>query len=388
MLLGLPLILWLLLAIAVANLLVFRGLRRAPAIVADAAAAPLVSLLVPARDEARNIRECVASLLAQEHPNCELLVLDDGSTDGTGEIVQELFATANVRGMPVRLLTGAELPPGWSGKNWACHQLAQAARGDFLLFTDADTAHEPGAVAAAVAHAREVRADLLTAWPRQVTRTLGERLVIPVIYLVGFVFCAHWLVALLQRFPRLARMLGPRLTRGLGGANGQFLLFTRAAYDRIGGHESVRAAIAEDVALGREITAQMPEGMRLCVCEAVEFSRVRMYRSFAEVWAGFAKNLRGVFGREGWLFWVFLLGLWVFLLAPTVHWLWRPAAWPQAVAVLGLRAVVTWRFRTGWVGVLLHPLAIALVIAIALRSWWLTRGPGVQWKGRLYRAEP
>ena len=107
---------------------------------------------------------------------------------------------------------------------------------------------------------------------------------------------------------------GVGLTRGLGAANGQFLLFTRAAYDRIGGHESVRAEIAEDVALGREITARMPEGMRLCVCEAVEFSRVRMYRSFAEVWAGFAKNLRGVFGREGWLFWVFLLGLWVFLL--------------------------------------------------------------------------
>lgn len=377
---GAPVALRALLLMALANLLVFRGLKRG----AKTAAVPKVSVLVPARNEARNIEACVSSLLAQEYPDFELLVLDDNSTDGTADLVRRLIEIAGAGGK-ARVLNGAPLEHGWCGKNWACDQLAREACGEFLLFVDADTAHEPGMIAAAVETARHTRADLVTAWPRQVTKTLGEKLVIPIIYLIGFVFCAHWLVAVLQRFPRLAAALGAGVTRAIGSANGQFLFFKRDSYFKIGGHAAVRDSVVEDVALGREITARMGRGMRLCVCDAFRFSRVRMYRSFGETWDGFSKNLRAVFGRKRVLFWLFLLGLLACFLLPSIRWLWREHAWKQAVLVLVLRALVTVRCRTSWASVVLHPVSIVLVMAIALRSWWLSRGSGVEWKGRTYQ---
>ena len=144
-----------------ANLACFDGLRRVDPPAGDA---PRVSILIPARNEALNIGPCVRSLLAQDYPNCELCVLDDHSDDGTGEIVRGLGLSAN--GERQRVLTGAPLPPGWTGKGWACHQLAAQARGEFLFFTDADTAHAPGTVSAAVAYARRNRADTSPPGPR------------------------------------------------------------------------------------------------------------------------------------------------------------------------------------------------------------------------------
>ncbi|MEO7317425.1 MAG: glycosyltransferase, partial [Chthoniobacteraceae bacterium] len=124
------------LVMVVANLTCFDGLRPAEPFGPDV---PLVSILVPARNEALNIAACAGSLLAQDYPNCELLVLDDHSEDGTPEILRGLGVSES--GERARVLCGAELPEGWTGKGWACHQLAQAARGKFLFFADADTAH-------------------------------------------------------------------------------------------------------------------------------------------------------------------------------------------------------------------------------------------------------
>jgi chlorobactene glucosyltransferase len=380
-----PVILWLCILMTIGNLLVFRGLQ----VSAPPAEAPLVSILVPARNEARNIEKCVASLLSQDYPNWEFLVVDDNSEDDTGTIARRLLEKApKVRRAVV--LNGSPLPDGWTGKNWACHQLAQSANGEFLFFTDADTAHEAGTVTAAVAFARTRRADLLTAWPRFITKTLGEKLVIPVIVLIGFLFCAHWLIAFLQRFPGIARKLGSRFTRAVGAANGQFMFFTREGYSRIGGHSALRDNIVEDVALGREVTARMGEGMRICICDAFRFSQVRMYRSFGEVWAGFVKNLRAMFGQQRVVFWLFILGLWACFLAPTIKWLWvshelREVVLVHAAIVMGILCIVTLRCRTSWTGALLHPIGVALVMAIALWSWWLSRSRGVEWKGRVYR---
>jgi chlorobactene glucosyltransferase len=186
------------LAAVLLNIASFSSLRRVlPPASRDA---PLVAVLVPARNEARNIEACVSSLLAQDYPNYELIVLDDHSDDSTGEIVRQLgLGAAGDR----RLISGEPLPAGWTGKNWACHQLARAARGDFLFFTDADTIHAPGTISAAVFAAQENRADLLSAWPRLITRTWGEKLVIPMILVLGMVLYPHWLLRLLQNFPRL-----------------------------------------------------------------------------------------------------------------------------------------------------------------------------------------
>ncbi len=376
----------LLLALAgvLVNVASFGGLR--PAAPPPPEDAPLVSVLVPARNEARNIEPCVASLLAQDYPNYELIVLDDHSEDGTGEIVRRLgLGDAGRR----RVMRGEPLPASWTGKGWACHQLSLAASGHYLFFTDADTTHAPGTISASVAAVREYHADLLSAWPRLITQTWGEKLVIPMILLLGMVMYPHWLVLLLQRSPLVAARLPSWARRTLGAANGQFMFFTRAAYDHIGGHAALRDHLVEDVALGRAVAEQMGQGMRLLNCEALRFSTCRMYRSFPEVWEGFTKNIRAAF--EDSLASYLLIGatqVCGFLL-PFVFVLFRGPALPLIEAQIGIiyliRVVLTLRFRTSWLGCLLHPIGEALALAIALNSWRRLATKGVTWKGRLYR---
>ena len=233
------------------NLLVFKSLQSAPHASDDG----LVSILVPARNEAARIRRCVESLQAQDYAHCELLVLDDNSEDRTAEILRGLGFDGD--DAKRRLIHGQPLPQGWTGKNWACHQLAAAAKGDYFLFTDADTVHSPVTVRAAVEFARKTRADLLSAWPRLVTLTWSERLVIPMIHLLAAAIYPHALILFFQSLPALARSVPPGLLRSLGAANGQFLFFKRSAYEKIGGHEAVRGHLVEDVALGREVAQRM-----------------------------------------------------------------------------------------------------------------------------------
>lgn len=364
-----------------ANLAAFRSLPPAP-IPADA---PLVSVLVPARNEARNIEACVGSLLRQEYPNFEVIVIDDHSDDGTGELAARLFAEHP--GVKTRLLSGTQLPPGWTGKGWACHQLAAAASGEFLFFTDADTTHASGLLAAAVAYSRATGASLLSAWPRLLTGTLGEKLIVPSIALIGMTMVHHWLVVVLQRAPVLARRLGSGVTRVLGGANGQFMFFTRAAYDAIGGHAAVKAHVVEDVALGREVAARMGQGMRLVNCDSNHFSTVRMYRSFEESWEGFSKNLRAAFDRQSGVFWLFFASLIFVWLLPSLAILPGEIALWNAALVWTLRLLVTVRMRLSILSAVLHPVAMVVFMGIALNSWRLSHGRGVTWKGRVYRPE-
>jgi len=361
------------------NLLFFRSLEKRPP-----AAHGRVSILVPARNEERSIRDCVSSLLAQDYPDFELLVLDDASTDATGGIVRDLIKPDPRH----RLLTGAPLPERWTGKNWACHQLSQAATGDWLLFTDADTVHSPGALSAALSMAAEARADLFSAWPRLITLTLGEKLVIPVLHILAICWFPIAFLQFLQTNPRLATRIPRRFLRVWGGANGQFMLFSRTAYRRIGGHEAVRDHIVEDVALGRQIANRIREGMRLFNCDASRLIDCRMYRSFREVSDGFTKNVRAAF--EGDLVSWYLAGAlqftafflpFVLVFFPSQF---RPALL-EITLIYILRAVLALRMRTSWLGCVLHPIGHFLAMAIGLRSWINTAGSGVEWKGRVYR---
>jgi len=310
-------------------------------------------------------------------------VLDDHSTDATADLVRALGFAENAASH--RLLRGADLPEGWVGKNWACHQLAQAARGEFLLFVDADTTHAPGTVSAAVAYSRKSGADLLSAWPRLITKTWSEKVIIPMILLLGMVLYPHWLLLFTERhgarWPR-------RFRRTLGAANGQFMLWRRASYERIGGHEAVRDHLVEDVALGREVAARMDEGMRLRNCDGSAFSTVRMYRALGEVWEGFTKNMRAAF--EGNVIGFLLVGAlqagcflapFVALLVPSSP---KPLVAAEIALVLVIRALLTVRFGTSWLSVLLHPIGITLALAIGLNSWRRSLGSGVTWKGRRY----
>lgn len=372
------------LVMVLVNVACFRGLRAVERPVEEDA--PLVSILVPARNEALNIEACVGSLLAQDYPRFELIVLDDHSDDGTGDIVRRLgLRESGDR----RVISGEPLPVGWTGKGWACHQLSLAARGEYLFFTDADTAHAPGTLAATMAATREYHADLVSAWPRLVTVTLGEQLIIPMILVLGMCLYPHWLVLLLQRHPHLAGRLPAFVRKSLGAANGQFMFFTRTGYDRIGGHAGLHDHLVEDVALGRAVAERMGEGMRLLNCESLDFSTCRMYRSFGETWEGFTKNMRAAFedSLAGFLFigiahgCGFLLPFFFLFLTHTA----RPLIIAQIAVIYLIRLVLTMRFRTSWLSSLLHPVGEVLALGIGLNSWRRMASKGVQWKGRTYQ---
>ena len=349
-------------------------------------AVPLVSVLVPARNEARRITPCLRSLLAQDYPNYELIVLDDHSQDDTAGVVLG-YGFSREKTSRLCLMDGEPLPVGWTGKAWACQQLAVAARGDYLLFTDADTTHDPAALGAMVGCAQDTGTALLSAWPRQVTGTWSEHAVIPLVYVLLLGALPHYLLRRLQRHPEYARGASAASLRTLGAANGQYMLFRREDYVAIGGHAAVRDHLVEDVALGRLVAERTGEGMRLSNCDGSGLVHCRMYGSFPEVWEGFTKNLRAA--STVWLFGVLqLTGLFlpfVFACAPWLsgRWWWLPVG--QAVWIYVIRIVMTARFRTSWWGVWLHPVGQGLSLLIGLNSWRLSTQKGVTWKGRVYR---
>lgn len=352
--------------------------------------APLVSVLVPARNEEMNIRACLESLKAQNDPNFEVLVLEDRSEDSTATLILECGFTdagENPAGK-FRMLRGTELPDGWAGKPWACHQLAGAAKGEWLLFTDADTIHTPEAVRAAVETAMREDADLLSAWPRQITATWSEKLVIPLLYILTHALLPQAFVRLCLRWPWLARLSGRKGMAALGAANGQFLLFKRRTYESIGGHVAVKNHLVEDVALGRLVMERTGEGARMVNCDGGQIVQCRMYRSFHEVWAGFSKNLRPVFGTNAIAFVAsglvqaaLFITPFVFAVLPIPGQTW---ALGQVGCLLVMRLLLAARFRTSLAAIPFHPFAYLLALAIALNSWrWAASGK-IVWKGRVY----
>ena len=350
---------------------------------------PLVSILIPARNEQDRIGQCLRSLMAQTYPATELILLDDQSADGT----LTAAAGCGLRPEPTarfRWLQGAPLPEGWTGKVWACHQLSEIAKGKYLLFTDADTEHHPTAVAAAVDAAIRYRADLLTAWPRQEAGTWVEKAFIPLMYVAACTYLPHWLLGWAQASPGVARLLGSKGTRGLGSAIGQFLLFRREAYFDLGGHSAVRSHLVEDVALGRLVAAEIAKGRRLVSCDGTELVRCRMYSSFGELWEGFTKNLWPVFENGHLLFWFLVLGQLLFFLLPFALLPFDRSGWVfgLVLAILTFRALVAWRFHNGLWTVLLHPIGYLLGLIIALNSYLRGRVGDVSWKGRRYSIDP
>lgn len=348
-----------------------------------------VSVLVPARNEERRIRDCLASLAAQDPSVREIILLDDRSTDRTAAIAREL-GFSEEPGSRLRLIHGGAMPDGWVGKNWACHQLSRAAdpASGHLLFTDADTIHGPGCIASALAHARDVRADLLSLWPDQITGTWSEKLVIPLGYLLFMAFQPFPLLTWLQADPGRAGRWGftRRRLGSMGAANGQFLLFRREVYEQLGGHEALRDHLVEDIAFGRRVAARTGEGMRLVNADGIDLLRCRMYDDFPGLWEGFSKNLRPVFEESHHSFLIFGLMVSALFLMPFLLAFGgvSPAAWIAVGLILAMRLMLTLRFRTSWFGFVAHPAGVMLALLIALNSWRLCFRRGIVWKGRVY----
>jgi len=333
---------------------------------------PRVSILVPARNEAKTIEACLTSLLAQDYPDTETLVLDD-SDDETSLILDSL-QTQN----RIRVIRSRPLPPGWMGKNWACHQLSREATGDLLLFVDADTTHAPAMLREAVALLEWERLGLLSVLPRQRVSTWAERLILPIL---------PWSLQTFYPFA-LARWTGWRV---LAAAVGQVMLFRREVYDRIGGHGAVRSSVLDDRELVRRVA---DHGLRWALADAGPLASVRMYTHPREVWNGLSKNLFAIFSYNLPLFlfvWSWLLWLaWeppilLILYAARVPWVASAVVGPAAAATaigLGLWWISNRRFGLPKAQTVLHPFTLALVYLIALRSVaWRYLGLGA-WKGR------
>lgn len=244
-----------------------------------AKAQPVVSVIVPARNEEASLATCLESLVAQTAVEFEIIVVDDHSTDRTPEIASS-FAAAH--GSTLRVIEAGPLPAGWTGKNNAVIAGVRQARGEWLLFTDADTIHLPGSLARALEEAREHQVDMLSYSPEQIAITFWEMAVLPVV------------------FAELARQYPPSKVSDpnspAAAANGQYILVKREAYDAVGGHAAVACEILEDVALARRLKAA---GKKIRFRHAADAVRTRMYRNWPQLRDGWTKNLALLFPRPG-----------------------------------------------------------------------------------------
>lgn len=339
--------------------------------------APLVSVLVPARNEEENIETCVKSLQKQDYPNFEIVVLDDNSTDRTSEIVEGLAANDDC----VRLIKGQPLLEGWAGKPFACYQLAQEAKGSWYLFVDADTTHAPHMLRSTLALALEMKASLLSGFPRQLTTGLAQKIAMPIpFYFVIMSMLPLWW------FHR-SKKPKPSL------AVGQFFLFSKEEYWRIDGHRAVKSRILEDVWMAVEIVRH---GGRHVAVNLTPVVCTNMYRSVGAMWEGFIKWIYSV----GSLSPAALIGLaiagYCFFLAP-FYWLWHdfiavmsPVDWRFIVAfqvalIFLMRIIMDSYFRSSAISAPLHLLGIAFMFAAAIYGGWRQAlHKGIEWKDRVY----
>ena len=334
---------------------------------------PRVSILLPVRNEELNIEACVRSLVAQEYHDFQVVVLDDGSNDSTWPIMVTL-ASEDDR---IRIIKGKPLQEGWIGKNWACYQLSQAADGVLLLFTDADTRHHPAILLDAVSAMMTEEADLVTAVPHEEVTSWAERLTVPVIF-----FCMMCFMPLGLAY----RLKAPILSATIG----QFMMFRKTAYEKIGGHAAIKRNAVDDIALGRHIKSH---GLRWHLYDGRDRIRCRMYNNFRQVYEGLSKNLFAVFNYKL----IITLFIWIWLSVVFFSPLIVLALWFTGVHILSLSIILAatsvaiasvlwgityWRFGFPLYLTFLYPVSMILIFTIAMSSIILTLTGRTTWKGR------
>jgi chlorobactene glucosyltransferase len=349
----------------------------------DEPTSPLVSIVVPARNEARNIERCMRSILASEWKKLELIVVNDHSTDGTGEIARRIAAEDS----RVTVIDAPDLPAGWFGKQWACHNGVQRAKGQVFLFTDADTKHGPLVLPRSLRVMRERGAALFSVHPGQEYGTFWERLLMPQVIAL--------IVLRYGNTETMNRSTNPLVKL----ANGQFLMISREWYNRVGGHEAVRTHVAEDLRLAQVVCGA---GGNVQVLDGRGEIETRMYQGLGELMVGWSKNIYAG-GRDTIqappivhaVFRVFFPVPMLWNVAPVVvsilslgGLLSPPFLWWAVTAYLASVAFWLWAYAEQRVPVwyaLLHPIAGAMMFALC--SWAAWRGSRVEWKGREYESK-
>lgn len=342
---------------------------------------PLISIIIPARNEERNIRRCVQALLQQIYPKFEIIVVDDCSIDATPQILAEL-SKGDAR---LQVIPGMELPSGWAGKPHALVQGATAAHGEWLCFMDADTFATPELLLASYLIAVDQKADMFSILTAQELGSFWERTVLPLVFLgLSFGFPAE-------------RVNDPNRPDAI--SNGQFILIKRPVYDHIGGHVSVKDRVDEDKAIAIIVKRA---GFRLVLADGRKVASTRMYTSLAEMWEGWTKNIYlGLLDRLWLLLFGAFLGLMVSLLLPL--WLLGGVAWVASgggmtASVVAIEAVILWAYLiskrlqacrafgipNGYA--FTFPLGALIFTAMMTASAFnVISGRGVIWKGRRYQ---
>ena len=350
---------------------------------------PLVSIIVPARNEERNLPRLLPSLLEQRYPNYEVIVVDDQSEDSTLQILQS-WAERDKR---LRVVSGKPLPreEGWLGKPHAMHQGAEQAKGEWLLFTDADSFHEQQALPTTMHYALANNSDLLTIFPHYELVTPSERLVMPVVFM-----------GILTLYPP-RKVLDPKSKVAI--ANGQYILIKRDVYTAVGGVSSVKGQIVEDLEFGKVVKQA---GYRLCIINGRQLMKVRMYTNLREIWEGWSKNIVLSFRTNPFSGFLTVFGLFALAFMPGILVRRTTRAWQRAGIsgrkddrlFAGWQALITtwilgnqlfYRRKVdtmlglpiGWT--FTQPVGALLLAAIVASSAVnIARGRGVTWKGRTY----
>jgi len=346
---------------------------------------PTVSVCIPARDEEHDIAGCLESILAQDYPDYEVIVVDDRSTDRTGEIVLE-FAERDPR---VRLVRVEVCPGGWTGKCHALWQAAQAATGEWLLFVDVDTRHDPLNLKTALHEVMGRDADMLSLVCRPRTNSFVERIIEP---LLGTMLFGQF------RFEDVNRIRHPKAF-----ANGQYILIRREAYDDIGGHEAVRGHILEDIALAFRIKRS---GWTLRMVWGVKVSSVRMYRTLKEMLHGWSRIYCGAFGIEPSFYIVFIVAWLILWALPTVGFtagvvllatgkadaftfVELALATVAVAACLGtMRASYRLVELPGVYAIFCPIAAVCLLVTLCRSLWLVTIRKSIPWRGCEYQVDP
>jgi chlorobactene glucosyltransferase len=351
--------------------------------------APLISIIIPARNEARNILRCLESINTQTYPNLELIVVDDRSTDATPQILDEFLAVSKQesdqgKSPSLKIVRGGELPKGWAGKPHALTQGYSRAEGEWLCFIDADTFAGPDLLASTYQAAVALQADLLTLLTYQELSSFWEKVILPLVF-----------TALSVGFPA-KRVNDPEHPDAI--ANGQFILIRRSVYDAVGGHRAVRDEIAEDKALAILVKG---DGFRLVLGDGRTLARTRMYTSLPEIWEGWTKNIYLGLQDRLWLLAIgavvaligaLILPLWTIL---TLLWIANGGGWMAYLAVMEslgvwifllsyrIHACRAMEISPGYAFTL--PLgAFIFTLMMVSSAYNVLSGKGVTWRGRTY----
>ncbi len=330
---------------------------------------PFVSILVPVRNEAHQIKRCLKSLLNQKYSNFEIIALDDNSDDSSYEIMLKL----SEKHKNLKLLKGEPLPDGWTGKNFACYQLSKHAKGEWLLFTDADTIHHPNSLMEIISLTLKEKLDFVSVIPYIITKNWADILFMP---LISFSYLAFIPLKLINKVKdsRLSLAIGP------------YMLLKKDIYEKSGGHYAIKDEIVDDLKLVRLIKANNGK------IELIDGSKrifIRFYKTVKELWDGFSKNAFGAFEYSLKNAFIFLGINSITMYYPYLA-LWKEQsffsfAFFQVLILTATRLIIAHRFRLSKISAILHPIGMLLGILICLNSIKsIIFKKGVEWKTRFY----